>query len=54
VFYLINALFYFGRALVVGASSTDSNQRTAFFAALNSWSAAIIATLQLTATGERI
>jgi ATP/ADP translocase len=43
---------YFQRALVVSTSVRGPSQRTAFFAALNTWSAACILLMQLFATSS--
>jgi ATP/ADP translocase len=43
---------YFQRALVVSTSVQGPSQRTAFFAALNTWSAACILLMQLFATSS--
>lgn len=51
---VVGSLLYFQRNLVVAASVTAGTQRTAFFARLNSWSAGIIAALQLTATSSML
>lgn len=50
--YVVGSLMYFQRSLVVAASITDSNERTAFFAQVYSLSAVAIIVLQLLATGR--
>jgi ATP/ADP translocase len=49
---VVGSLMYFQRALVVSTSVRGPSQRTAFFAALNTWSAACILLMQLFATSS--
>ncbi|KAF6253317.1 hypothetical protein COO60DRAFT_1547527 [Scenedesmus sp. NREL 46B-D3] len=50
--YVVGSLMYFQRALVVSTAVRGPSQRTAFFAALNTWSAACILLMQLFATSS--
>ncbi len=47
----VGSLMYFERALVVAKQVSGTSGRTAFFATLNTYSAAIIIVFQLFATG---
>ena len=49
--YMLSSLLFFGRSLVLASTVADSGGRMRWFAAMHSYSAMIILTLQLFATG---